>query len=55
MRATLREPPGEHWAELAKLAEREQELQKRIEAKVVEWAELCEELGAPPRANEGGS
>jgi ATP-binding cassette, subfamily F, member 3 len=55
MRAQLREPPGEHWAELAKLAQREQELQRRVEGHVAEWVRLGEELGAPdPDARDEG-
>ena len=50
MRAVLREPPGENWVELAKLAEREQNLQKLIDGKMAEWVELNEELGGPEPA-----
>jgi ATP-binding cassette subfamily F protein 3 len=56
MRAELREPPGEHWAELAKLAQREQELQRRVDTTMAEWVSLCEELGSPePEVGAEGS
>ncbi|MBI4955159.1 MAG: hypothetical protein HY908_24260 [Myxococcales bacterium] len=49
MRERLKEPPGEDWLALAKLAEAEQTLQRRLDGMLEEWATLGEELGGAAR------
>jgi ATP-binding cassette subfamily F protein 3 len=43
LRGKLREAPGEHWEKLAKMAQEEQVLTKKVDAMLVEWARLSEE------------
>jgi ATP-binding cassette subfamily F protein 3 len=42
MREKLKEDPGGDWSRLAELAEREQELSRRVETMMTEWAKLSE-------------
>ena len=45
---------GSNWIEVAKLAQREQTLQKRAEEKILQWAELSEELSATGATADDG-
>jgi ATP-binding cassette subfamily F protein 3 len=45
LRRRLKEAPGDAWEELAKMAEQEQALQKKVDSMLVEWARLSEEVG----------
>ncbi len=47
LRDALKEAPGDDWEELAKRAEAEQALQRRVEAMMTEWSDLSEELAHP--------
>jgi len=42
MREKLRQDHGGDWARLAELAEREQELSRKVESMMTEWAKLSE-------------
>jgi ATP-binding cassette subfamily F protein 3 len=44
LRGRLREAPGEDWERLAKMARDEQALSKKVDAMLIEWAQLSEEL-----------
>jgi ATP-binding cassette subfamily F protein 3 len=44
LRASLRAAPGEGWEKLAQMARAEQALSKKVDAMLVEWAALSEEL-----------
>jgi ATP-binding cassette subfamily F protein 3 len=44
LRKRLRESPGDDWEKLAKMAQEEQALAKRIELMMTEWTKLSEEL-----------
>jgi ATP-binding cassette subfamily F protein 3 len=46
MREKLRAAPGDDWEKLAKMAHEEQALAKRLDAMLVEWAQLSEEVEA---------
>jgi len=54
MREQLKAPPGEDWLVLAKLAEREQALQKQVDHKMAEWLRLSEELSGHEAAGDVG-
>jgi ATP-binding cassette subfamily F protein 3 len=43
MRAKLREDPGGDWENLAKMANEEQQLKKRVDTMMAEWSRLSEE------------
>jgi ATP-binding cassette subfamily F protein 3 len=45
LRRRLKEAPGDAWEDLAKMAEQEQALQKKVDSMLVEWARLSEEVG----------
>ena len=42
MREKLKQDPGGDWARLAELVEREQELSRKVETMMTEWAKLSE-------------
>ena len=44
LRGKLREAPGEDWEKLAKMARDEQSLAKKVDAMLLEWAQLSEEV-----------
>jgi ATP-binding cassette subfamily F protein 3 len=44
LRAKLKEAPGDDWEKLAKMARDEQALAKKVDAMLVEWARLSEEV-----------
>jgi ATP-binding cassette subfamily F protein 3 len=44
LRARLKEAPGDDWEKLATMAQEEQALTKKVDAMLVEWARLSEEL-----------
>jgi ATP-binding cassette subfamily F protein 3 len=44
LRGRLREAPGEDWEKLATMAREEQVLAKKVDAMLVEWARLSEEV-----------
>jgi ATP-binding cassette, subfamily F, member 3 len=44
LRGKLKEDPGGDWEKLAKMAQEEQALTKRVDAMLVEWARLSEEV-----------
>jgi ATP-binding cassette subfamily F protein 3 len=44
MRAKLRESPGGDWEKLAQMAREEQALTKKVDAMLMEWAQLSEEI-----------
>ena len=44
LRGSLREAPGEDWERLAKMARDEQALAKKVDAMLLEWARLSEEV-----------
>jgi ATP-binding cassette subfamily F protein 3 len=46
MRAKLREHSPDEWEKLAGLAQQEQELQRKIDSMLMEWARLSEEVEA---------
>jgi ATP-binding cassette, subfamily F, member 3 len=50
MRGALKSAPGDDWEKLAKLAQEEQALTKKVDAMLVEWAAVSEEVARP----EGG-
>jgi ATP-binding cassette subfamily F protein 3 len=43
LRESLKADPGGDWSKLAEMAEREQDLARRIESMMAEWARLSEE------------
>ena len=45
LRSKLKEGGGDDWEQLAKMAHEEQSLSRKIDAMLVEWARLSEELG----------
>ena len=56
MRSTLKEPPASvtnGWERLAKMAKEEQSLAKRIDAMMLEWGQLSEELARTAAAQAG--
>jgi len=44
LRAKLKAAPGDDWEKLAKMAQEEQALTRKVDAMLVEWARLSEEL-----------
>ncbi len=44
MRGALKSAPGDDWEKLAKLAQEEQALTKKVDAMLIEWAAVSEEL-----------
>jgi ATP-binding cassette subfamily F protein 3 len=44
LRGTLRAAPGDDWEKLAKMAHEEQALAKKVDAMLLEWAKLSEEV-----------
>jgi ATP-binding cassette subfamily F protein 3 len=44
LRAKLRVSPGDDWEKLAKMAQEEQSLAKRVDSMLIEWARLSEEV-----------
>jgi ATP-binding cassette subfamily F protein 3 len=44
LRAGLKSAPGDDWEKLAKMAQEEQALTKKVDAMLVEWARLSEEV-----------
>jgi ATP-binding cassette subfamily F protein 3 len=44
LRGKLRQGPGEDWEKLAKMAQEEQALTKKVDSMLVEWARLSEEV-----------
>jgi len=44
LRGKLRSAPGDDWEKLAKMAQEEQALTKRVDSMLVEWARLSEEV-----------
>jgi ATP-binding cassette subfamily F protein 3 len=44
LRGKLRAGPGDDWEQLAKMAREEQELTKKVDSMLVEWARLSEEV-----------
>jgi ATP-binding cassette subfamily F protein 3 len=44
LRGRLKEAPGDDWEKLANMAKEEQTLTRRVDAMLVEWARLSEEL-----------
>ncbi|HEX8789481.1 MAG TPA: ABC-F family ATP-binding cassette domain-containing protein [Polyangiaceae bacterium] len=44
LRGKLKEAPGDDWEKLAKMAQEEQALQKKVDSMLVEWARLSEEI-----------
>jgi ATP-binding cassette subfamily F protein 3 len=44
MRAELKQAPGDAWERLADLAAREQNLQRKVDSMLLEWAKLSEEI-----------
>lgn len=44
LRSKLRQAPGDDWENLAKMAQDEQSLAKKVDAMLVEWAKLSEEV-----------
>jgi len=44
LRAMLKMAPGANWEKLTKMAQDEQALTKRVDALLLEWARLCEEV-----------
>jgi ATP-binding cassette, subfamily F, member 3 len=44
LRGKLKAAPGDDWEKLAKMAQEEQSLQKRVDSMLVEWARLSEEI-----------
>jgi ATP-binding cassette subfamily F protein 3 len=44
LRAELKAAPGDDWEKLAKMAQEEQALTKKVDAMLVEWARLSEEV-----------
>jgi ATP-binding cassette subfamily F protein 3 len=46
LRETLKSSPGDDWEKLAEMATREQNLQKKVDAMLMEWAQLSEEISA---------
>jgi ATP-binding cassette subfamily F protein 3 len=45
LRESLKADPGGDWTKLAEMAEREQDLARKVEAMMAEWAKLSEEDG----------
>jgi ATP-binding cassette subfamily F protein 3 len=43
LRGELKSSPGDNWEKLAKMAQEEQSLTKRVDAMLIEWARLSEE------------
>jgi ATP-binding cassette subfamily F protein 3 len=46
LRAKLKVSPGDDWEKLAKMAQEEQSLAKRVDSMLLEWARLSEEVSA---------
>jgi ATP-binding cassette subfamily F protein 3 len=44
LRAGLKAAPGDDWEKLAKMAQEEQALTKKVDSMLVEWARLSEEV-----------
>ncbi len=44
LRGKLKTAPGDDWEKLAKMAQEEQALQKKVDSMLVEWARLSEEI-----------
>jgi ATP-binding cassette subfamily F protein 3 len=44
LRGKLKAAPGDDWEKLAKMAQEEQSLQKKVDSMLVEWARLSEEI-----------
>jgi ATP-binding cassette subfamily F protein 3 len=44
LRGRLKEAPGDDWEKLANMAQEEQTLARKVDAMLVEWARLSEEL-----------
>ena len=44
LRAKLKMSQGDDWEKLAKMAQEEQALAKRVDAMLIEWARLSEEV-----------
>ena len=44
LRAWLKSPPGDQWEKLAKMAQEEQALTRKVDTMLVEWARLSEEV-----------
>jgi ATP-binding cassette subfamily F protein 3 len=44
LRAKLKQSPGDDWEKLAKMAQEEQSLAKRVDSMLIEWARLSEEV-----------
>jgi ATP-binding cassette, subfamily F, member 3 len=44
LRGKLKAAPGDDWEKLAKMAQEEQALQKKVDSMLVEWARLSEEI-----------
>ncbi len=44
LRGTLKEAPGDGWEKLSKMAQEERALTKRVDAMLIEWAKLSEEV-----------
>ncbi len=44
LRGQLKEAPGDDWEKLANMAREEQTLTKKVDAMLVEWAKLSEEV-----------
>jgi predicted nucleic acid-binding Zn-ribbon protein len=44
LRAKLKVSPGDDWEKLAKMAQEEQSLAKRVDSMLIEWARLSEEV-----------
>ena len=54
MREALKQDPGGDWAKLARMAEEEQALTRRVDAFVTEWTMLGEEVAAFEAAGRAG-
>ena len=44
LRGKLKAAPGDDWEKLAKMAQQEQALTKKVDAMLLEWARLSEEV-----------
>jgi len=44
LRGNLKEAPGDGWEKLSKMAQEERALTKRVDAMLIEWAKLSEEV-----------
>ena len=50
LRGALKSAPGDDWEKLAKTAQEEQALTKKVDAMLIEWARLSEEVREATRA-----